>query len=110
MSVPRGRSSHVQRPEGNRNQLENRIRHLEQLISNLATQRSTTSVSTDPESDYITQFSQASLSLGSDPHTDSLNGDAPTETKPGRMVSNNDQMIYVSSQHWTAIHDEVRIA
>ncbi|KIL93829.1 hypothetical protein FAVG1_02391 [Fusarium avenaceum] len=104
---PRGRVAAAQRRDSRQPDLNDRVRHLEQLLGSIVSQlpagqqqqqqsTSTTSPSIkSPASTYVT--TQASL------HS---NGDG-CEVKPGRMMANPNETIYVSSSHWSAICHEV---
>ncbi|RBR08465.1 uncharacterized protein FIESC28_10265 [Fusarium coffeatum] len=87
----------------------NEIRHLEQLLGSIvnqlpAQQQGPSSDSPSiksPASTYITHGSlQGSL------QSSSGSGES-TEVKPGRMMANPNETIYVSSSHWSAICNEV---
>ncbi|RGP74614.1 hypothetical protein FSPOR_1191 [Fusarium sporotrichioides] len=100
---PRGRAA-AQRRDNRQTDLNDRVRHLETLlgsiVSQLPSQQGSSSGSPSiksPASTYITN--QGSL------HSSS-NGDS-TEVKPGRLMANPNETIYVSSSHWSAICHEV---
>lgn len=104
---PRGRVAAAQRRDSRQPDLNDRVRHLEQLLGSIVSQlpagqqqqqQSTSTASPSiksPASTYVT--TQASL------HS---NGDG-CEVKPGRMMANPNETIYVSSSHWSAICHEV---
>lgn len=82
-----------------------RIRHLEQLVNSVVSNTSPTQGS-DAGSHARRSASQAyddveSSSAGLRRHNE------PSEVKPGRLMSNKDQTIYVSGVHWASICDEV---
>lgn len=99
---PRGRAA-AHRKDSRQTDLNDRVRHLETLlgsiVSQLPSQQGSSSGSPSiksPASTYITN--QGSLqSSGSD----------STEVKPGRLMANPNETIYVSSSHWSAICHEV---
>ncbi|CAG7558358.1 unnamed protein product [Fusarium equiseti] len=106
---PRGRAAVQQRRENRQTDLNDRVRHLEQLLGSIvnqlpAQQQAPSSDSPSiksPDSTYITHGSlQGSLQSSS-------GGGDSTEVKPGRMMANPNETIYVSSSHWSAICNEV---
>jgi hypothetical protein len=105
---PRGRVA-AQRRDSRQPDLNDRVRHLEQLLGSIVSQlpagqqqqQQSTSVASpsikSPASTYVT--TQASLQS---------NGEG-CEVKPGRMMANPNETIYVSSSHWSAICHEVTL-
>jgi len=98
-----------QRRDNRQTDLNDRVRHLEQLLGSIvnqlpAQQQAPSSDSPSiksPASTYITHGSlQGSL------QSSNGSGDG-TEVKPGRMMANPNETIYVSSSHWSAICNEV---
>ncbi|RGP81257.1 hypothetical protein FLONG3_639 [Fusarium longipes] len=104
---PRGRAA-AQRRDNRQTDLNDRVRSLEQLlgsiVSQLPGQQATSSGSPSiksPASTYVTNQGSLHSSNGS-----GINGDG-TEVKPGRLMANPNETIYVSSSHWSAICHEV---
>jgi hypothetical protein len=100
---PRGRVA-AQRRDNRQTDLNDRVRHLETLlgsiVSQLPSQQGSSSGSPSiksPASTYITN--QGSLQSSSSKDS--------TEVKPGRLMANPNETIYVSSSHWSAICHEV---
>lgn len=112
-SLPRGRGSlthrgnHKQRPEV-------RLRKLEQLLGTIVSQMPEKQASGVAISSY-------NAGEANNVHGDQTSSPAPRErirgdlsqndhhtVRPGRMMSSDDQTIYVSSVHWAAICNEVR--
>ncbi|KAF5655433.1 hypothetical protein FHETE_11187, partial [Fusarium heterosporum] len=100
---PRSRVA-AQRRDSKQPDLNDRVRHLEQLLGSIVSQlpaqqqQSTSSGSPaikSPASTYVA--AQGSLVS---------NGEG-AEVKPGRMMANPNETIYVSSSHWSAICHEV---
>ncbi|KAL6792195.1 hypothetical protein GGI42DRAFT_335569 [Trichoderma sp. SZMC 28013] len=109
-SLPRGRGSFR---ENNSQRPEVRLRKLEQLIGTI--------VSQIPEN----QASSAAISSHNAGEANNLHGDRTSSSaahkemradlsqndhhtvRPGRMMSSDDQTIYVSSVHWAAICNEI---
>ncbi|KAJ4050243.1 hypothetical protein NW761_005032 [Fusarium oxysporum] len=105
---PRGRVA-AQRRDSRQNDLSDRVRHLEQLLGSivqqLPTQQGTSNGSPSiksPASTYVTNSLATGSHQGS--HQSSQEG---SEVKPGRMMANPNETIYVSSSHWSAICHEV---
>lgn len=90
----------IQRQDENRQELESRIRHLEKLIGNLASQSGNNGAASTQkyENESTAPMASDTSSTTSSQH----------EVKSGRLIENDNQMIYVSPDHWAAIHDEVR--
>ena len=106
--IPRGRVA-VQRQEENRNELEGRIRHLEKLIGSLAQQSSNGGGSvTNGTPSPSTTGGQGGQSTGLTGTNASPLPSDRSEVKSGRLIEDDKQMVYVSPDHWAAIHDEVR--
>lgn len=108
---PRGRVAAQQRRDNRQTDLNDRVRHLEQLLGSIVNQlpaqqqggpSSDSPSIKSPASTYITQGGSLQGSLQSS----SGSGDS-TEVKPGRMMANPNETIYVSSSHWSAICNEV---
>ncbi|EEU45211.1 uncharacterized protein NECHADRAFT_40978 [Fusarium vanettenii 77-13-4] len=108
---PRGRAPVAQRRDTVQvnQQLDARVRQLEQLLGNIVSQMpGDRQVATSQSSGDVASSeniipsgtSPQHLALGSPPNRE-------LEVKPGRMVSSNTEMIYVSGSHWTAICTEV---
>lgn len=105
---PRGRVA-AQRRDSRQNDLSDRVRHLEQLlgtiVQQLPAQQGTSNGSPSiksPASTYVTTSHVTGSNQGS--HQSSQEG---SEVKPGRMMANPNETIYVSSSHWSAICHEV---
>ncbi|KAF5253840.1 hypothetical protein FANTH_1301 [Fusarium anthophilum] len=105
---PRGRVA-AQRRDSRQNDLSDRVRHLEQLLGSivqqLPAQQGTSNGSPSiksPASTYVTTSHVTGSHQGS--HHSSQEG---SEVKPGRMMANPNETIYVSSSHWSAICHEV---
>ncbi|EXL42175.1 hypothetical protein FOCG_15525 [Fusarium oxysporum f. sp. radicis-lycopersici 26381] len=105
---PRGRVA-AQRRDSRQHDLSDRVRHLEQLLGSivqqLPTQQGTSNGSPSiksPASTYVTNSLATGSHQGS--HRSSQEG---SEVKPGRMMANPNETIYVSSSHWSAICHEV---
>ncbi|KAF5023476.1 hypothetical protein F66182_4476 [Fusarium sp. NRRL 66182] len=105
-SYPRGRVA-AQRRDARNSDLNDRVQHLEQLLGSIVSQLppqqqqlATSAISPSiksPESRYKTN--QGSI------HSASHSGSP--QVKPGRMMANPNETIYVSSSHWSAICHEV---
>ncbi|KLO81864.1 uncharacterized protein LW93_7023 [Fusarium fujikuroi] len=105
---PRGRVA-AQRRDSRQNDLSDRVRHLEQLlgtiVQQLPAQQGTSNGSPSiksPASTYVATSHVTGSNQGS--HQSSQEG---SEVKPGRMMANPNETIYVSSSHWSAICHEV---
>lgn len=105
---PRGRVA-AQRRDSRQNDLSDRVRHLEQLLGSivqqLPAQQGTSNGSPSvksPASTFVTTSHVTGSNQGS--HHSSQEG---SEVKPGRMMANPNETIYVSSSHWSAICHEV---
>ncbi|KAF4495047.1 hypothetical protein FAGAP_8873 [Fusarium agapanthi] len=105
---PRGRVA-AQRRDSRQNDLSDRVRYLEQLlgpiVQQLPAQQGTSNGSPsikNPASTYVTTSHVTGSHQGS--HPSSQEG---SEVKPGRMMANPNETIYVSSSHWSAICHEV---
>ncbi|KAF5007783.1 hypothetical protein FDECE_5907 [Fusarium decemcellulare] len=108
---PRGRAA-AQRREGNQQHLDSRVRHLEQLLSNIVSQMPVQQGrSSDGTSQSVGNLASSDVAMISDtspqfPGSESRqNGELVM--KPGRMMLNSNEMIYVSGSHWSAICNEV---
>ncbi|ENH72001.1 hypothetical protein FOC1_g10001849 [Fusarium oxysporum f. sp. cubense race 1] len=106
---PRGRVA-AQRRDSRQHDLSDRVRHLEQLLGSivqqLPAQQGTSNGSPSiksPASTYVTNSLATGSHQGS--HQSSQEG---SEVKPGRMMANPNETIYVSSSHWSAICHEVK--
>ncbi|KAI7763728.1 hypothetical protein LZL87_011585 [Fusarium oxysporum] len=106
---PRGRVA-AQRRDSRQNDLSDRVRHLEQLLGSivqqLPAQQGTSNGSPSiksPASTYVT----ASHVTGSHQGSHQSSQAEGSEVKPGRMMANPNETIYVSSSHWSAICHEV---
>ncbi|KAF5545679.1 transcriptional regulatory [Fusarium phyllophilum] len=105
---PRGRVA-AQRRDSRQNDLSDRVRHLEQLLGSIVQQlpaqqgpsNGSHSIKS-PASTYVTASHVTGSNQGS--HHSSQEG---SEVKPGRMMANPNETIYVSSSHWSAICHEV---
>lgn len=106
-SYARGRRP-TEGQEANR-QLDARIRHLEQLINSMAARGLRNSEDSSLQGDR--RHAAANSSDGGDAtHQDTSNdpSNGVLEYEPGRIVSSNNQMTYVSSTHWASVCNEVR--
>lgn len=106
-SASRNRPVAAQRRDGNAN-LENRLRRLEELLNTMAprgSQQGSNGGAATSSREHNNREKGASpeddSSLQSDPSNLS-------EAKPGRMMSSDSQVAYVSSTHWAALCNEVR--
>lgn len=95
-------------------QLGARISHLERLISNLAARSSETGEVLLSDSELQRGRDRRTSSSGSNSsfpkqaaHTNATLV-ASFENRPGQIISNTSQTIYVSDTHWAAICSEVR--
>jgi hypothetical protein len=78
---------------------------LEKLIGNLASQNgSNGSASTVAAS---TRSYDSGSAPGPAPPSVTSTASSQSEIKSGRLIENDNQMIYVSPDHWAAMHDEV---
>ncbi|KAI8674091.1 Fungal-trans domain-containing protein [Fusarium keratoplasticum] len=108
---PRGRAPVAQRRDAVQvnQQLDARVRQLEQLLGNIVSQMPSERRAANSQTSGDFAGSEDTLPSGtSSQHLTS--GSSPSgelEVKPGRMVSSNTEMIYVSGSHWTAICTEV---
>ncbi|KAF4993403.1 hypothetical protein FGRMN_6490 [Fusarium graminum] len=100
---PRSRAA-AQRRDSKQPDLNDRVRHLEQLLGSIVSQlpaqqqqsaSSSSPAIKSPASTHV--VAQGSLVS---------NGEG-AEVKPGRMMANPNETIYVSSSHWSAICHEV---
>ncbi|KAM5343615.1 hypothetical protein ACJ41O_012152 [Fusarium nematophilum] len=91
---PRGRAA-AQKRNGTQ-QLEGRIRHLEQLLGSIVSQMP------PRQGEASTPSSQAPQPTGYEPPENGAH-----QVKPGRMMSSDSEMVYVSGSHWAAICNEV---
>lgn len=105
-SASRNRPVAAQRRDGNAN-LENRLRRLEELLNTMAPRGSqqgsngSAATSSREQNDREKGASpEDNSSLQSDPSNLS-------DVKPGRMMSSDSQVAYVSSTHWAALCNEV---
>ena len=99
--LPRGRSSVTRGRDGNQQQLDARVRHLEQLIRTMQAAQL-------PGRDIVAStYDDANGSSQAHAATGSPQG--KHEIELGRMISaKNNETTYVSGVHWAAIYNEVR--
>ena len=94
--------------DGNQ-QLDARLRHLEQLINQMGAQSAQTSQTSQTSHNGSTSSRDASVSVCSNhpPNVGTSPSTSISEIEPGRLMANNDQFTYVSASHWAAISNEV---
>lgn len=95
-----------------RQQLDARLHHLESLVSTIASRPSRLDESAleanREQSVYESSRDRSHLQTSYDHSLDkSIAPGGKSETLPGRLIANENQTIYVSASHWTAICDEV---
>ena len=90
-------------------QLDARVRQLEQLLGNIVSQMPSERQAANSQTPDDFASSEDTLPSGTSPQhlTSGSSPSGELEVKPGRMVSSNTEMIYVSGSHWTAICTEV---
>ncbi|RSL73543.1 hypothetical protein CEP53_000670 [Fusarium sp. AF-6] len=108
---PRGRAPVAQRRDAVQanQQLDARVRQLELLLGTIVSQMPSERQAANSQSSGDVAASEDNLPSGTSPQH-LASGSSPggeLEVKPGRMVSSNTEMIYVSGRHWTAICTEV---
>jgi len=110
-ALPRGRSAGRSREVNN--ELGARLRRLEQLVSNVvspspANQQSGPTLSVPQQSLRQGSFGEESVNDSSDA-LESLysSGSESSRIKPGRVVLDSSEIIYVSGDHWTSVCNEV---
>ncbi|KAF4457204.1 hypothetical protein F53441_768 [Fusarium austroafricanum] len=99
---PRGRIA-AQRRDNKQADLSDRVRHLENLLGSIVHQLPGSS---NGSPDIKSPGSSAYVTTQGSGHSSHNEG---TEVKPGRMMANPNETIYVSSSHWSAICHEVVI-
>lgn len=100
----------AERQDNNR-ELESRIRHLERLITDLSSSRASNAsgsnspgrASSDSAEHSHDSDDQAPV-LPPSPRPTLTNG---RDVKSGKILNDSERLIYVSPDHWAAIHDEI---
>lgn len=90
-------------------QLDARVRQLEQLLGNIVSQMPSEGRAANSQTSGDVAISEDTLPSGTSPQhpPSSSSPRGELEVKPGRLMSSNTEMIYVSGSHWTAICTEV---
>ncbi|UPL00951.1 hypothetical protein LCI18_011885 [Fusarium solani-melongenae] len=108
---PRGRAPVAQRRDAVQvsQQLDERVRRLEQLLGNIVSKMPSDGRAANSQTSGDFAGSEDTLPSKTSPQhlTSGSSSSGELEVKPGRMVSSNTEMIYVSGSHWTAICTEV---
>ncbi|KAL7905077.1 fungal-specific transcription factor domain-containing protein [Trichoderma velutinum] len=111
-SLPRGRGSFAHR-ENNNQRPEVRLRKLERLLGTIISQMPENQASGIAISSYnageanLLHGDQTSSPAAHERMRGDLSQNDQHTVRPGRMMSSDDQTIYVSSVHWAAICNEI---